>query len=178
MIVRGDPGPIRIKGVYTMPVTAFCLILTLSMVSMGGSVDDTNSMSTRKEEPTVTVQTDRPASVEWIKKGRGLGLEPAIGIKIIEEIQSVFDSCRGRDKRLVDEALWEEIRKSGTCIHIRYDGPQSLPLTVRQDLVVTEILIPFEPKSWHGKILSKNGDIYYSPFISCDPGRLELLLAD
>lgn len=160
-----------------MSVRALFLILSLSVASIGCTADDTNSMPQQKGKTMLTTQDHVAASVELIKKGRRSNFEETAGLKIIEEIPAILDSCRDRDKRRADDSLWEKLMKSGTCIHVHYDGPQSFQLTVCPELTVTELLIPLDQKAWRGKILTRNGDTYYSPFTACDSNRLDALSA-
>ena len=118
--------------------------------------------------------THPAVKIESVKKGRKYEVKQADIFVILETIPDILKSCQGREKRRVTEELWQEWMRSGTCLYIRYNRPQTFSLNIRPELTVTELVVFLLPSALQGKILAKHTNTYYSPFIDCDVTRFDV----
>ncbi len=153
------------------------LSLILIVCGMGCKPDDLPTSQPRKKNTSLTTNTEKKVMVFLIRKGKRSFLDEKAREQIVQAVDAVLLSCQDRDKRWIDASFWQKLMDTGTCVHIHYMEAQTFNPTVRPALTLTELLIPLYPSDWHGKLLVKNGDTFYSPFIGCDLSNLEQIIS-
>lgn len=166
---------------FIVAVLVIVVIVIVALVIMFTKTSKSTSLSPlvsnqQQAEEGELAQIEQDLAIRVLAEGDEVFLNAEQQERLLAITLELFSSCTGRTKQMVREGDWQQVCKSGSCVHAHFAQPRVIDSPARPQTQVSDILVSLgDGGRGTGEVWVRDGATYYSPFIDCEESlRLKL----